>query len=73
MTQENIGAVIDGSDIVFEECDSLDLKVLIRVHAKKQRVPVVMVTSERGMVPLSPYFFLSFVHLYEELDLLIGL
>lgn len=49
--QNNISSFINGSDtepkatVVIEETDDIDVKVLIREEARKQRIPVVMVTD----------------------------
>ena len=40
----------DGTlDLVVDECDSLDIKVLLRQRARAHRIPVVMATSDRGL------------------------
>lgn len=52
---ENIDEFLDGLDIVVEECDSLDLKVRIRQAARKHRLPVLMATSDRGLVDVERF------------------
>lgn len=42
-------------DILVEECDSLDIKVLARLKAKELGVPVVMDTSDRGMLDIERF------------------
>jgi molybdopterin/thiamine biosynthesis adenylyltransferase len=59
-------------DIVIDECDSLDIKLLIRHHARAANIPVVMDTSDRGLLDverfdLEPHRPL-FHGLIEELD-----
>lgn len=49
ITDHNIDEFVDGLDIVIEECDSLDTKVLVREVARRRRVPVLMTTSDRGL------------------------
>jgi tRNA A37 threonylcarbamoyladenosine dehydratase len=58
LTAENIDVfLLDGGklDVVVEECDSLDVKVLVRHVAKEQRIPVVMETSDRGMLDIERF------------------
>jgi molybdopterin/thiamine biosynthesis adenylyltransferase len=42
-------------DVVVEECDSLDIKVLLRQRARRHRIPVVMETCDRGMVDIERF------------------
>jgi molybdopterin/thiamine biosynthesis adenylyltransferase len=42
-------------DILIDECDSLALKVLMRFKAKELGIPVVMDTSDRGMIDIERY------------------
>jgi molybdopterin/thiamine biosynthesis adenylyltransferase len=42
-------------DLLIEECDSLDIKILARSVARKQRVPVLMDTSDRGMLDIERF------------------
>jgi tRNA A37 threonylcarbamoyladenosine dehydratase len=42
-------------DLLIEECDSIDIKVLARVKAKKYNIPVVMETNDRGMIDIERY------------------
>jgi len=44
-----------GLDVVVEECDSLDIKVLVRHAARRHRIPVVMATSDRGMLDIERF------------------
>ncbi len=55
VTEENIGEFLDGLDLVVEECDSLDIKVLLREAARARRIPVVMETSDRGLLDVERY------------------
>ena len=49
--------VLDGQalDLVIEECDEFEVKLLVREAAKARRIPVLMETSDRGMVDLENY------------------
>jgi tRNA A37 threonylcarbamoyladenosine dehydratase len=42
-------------DLVIDECDELDIKVLCRVKAKENKVPVVMEMSDRCMIDIERY------------------
>lgn len=42
-------------DIVIDECDGLDIKILARLKARELGVPVVMETSDRGMIDIERY------------------
>lgn len=56
---ENIDQFIDGSeqrlDLLVEECDSLPIKILARLEARKRAMPVIMETSDRGMVDVERF------------------
>jgi molybdopterin/thiamine biosynthesis adenylyltransferase/nitroreductase len=53
--KDNLAAFLDGLDLVVEECDSLDVKLLIREAARDQRMPVVMATSDRGVLDVERF------------------
>ncbi len=42
-------------DIVVDECDGLDIKILTRLKARELGVPVVMETSDRGMIDIERF------------------
>ena len=42
-------------NILIEECDDIRLKYQIREMARKHRVPVIMETSDRGMIDVERY------------------
>ncbi|WP_407666383.1 Rv1355c family protein [Mycobacterium pinniadriaticum] len=46
---------LDDIDIVVEECDSLDMKVRIREAARERRLPVLMATSDRGLIDVERF------------------
>jgi molybdopterin/thiamine biosynthesis adenylyltransferase len=52
---ENLGAFLDGLDLVIEECDSLDMKFLVREAARERRIPVLMETSDRGVLDVERF------------------
>ena len=55
LTRETIGEFLDGLDVVAEECDSLDMKALVREAARDRRQPVLMATSDRGLVDVERF------------------
>jgi molybdopterin/thiamine biosynthesis adenylyltransferase len=48
-TAANLERFVDGLDLLIDECDSLDIKVLAREVARRRGVPVLMETSDRGL------------------------
>lgn len=52
---ENVGEFLIGLDLLVEECDSLPIKVLLRKYAQNMRLPVIMDTSDRGMVDVERF------------------
>jgi hypothetical protein len=52
---ENLSEFLDGLDLVVEECDSLDMKFLIREAARDRRIPVIMETSDRGVLDVERF------------------
>jgi hypothetical protein len=54
-TADNAAEFVDGLDLVVEECDSLDVKFMVREAARAQRIPVVMETSDRGLIDVERY------------------
>ncbi len=55
ITPENLDSFLDGLDLVIEECDSLDVKFLVREAARARRIPVIMETSDRGVLDVERY------------------
>lgn len=58
LNKDNIEDFFSGNgdlDLIVEECDSLDIKVLVRLMAKEKRIPLVMDTSDRGMLDIERY------------------
>ncbi|MGB7104833.1 MAG: Rv1355c family protein [Acidimicrobiales bacterium] len=53
--RENLVHFLEGLDLVVEECDSLDVKFLVREVAREKGVPVVMETSDRGVLDVERY------------------
>lgn len=58
ITNENIDDffMLNGKlDILVEECDGIDIKVLSRIKAKALGVPVVMDTNDKGMLDVERF------------------
>ncbi|WP_443209109.1 Rv1355c family protein [Rhodococcus rhodochrous] len=55
VTPDTVGAFCRGLDVVVDECDSLDVKLLIRTEAARRRLPVVMHTSDRGLLDVERF------------------
>ena len=55
LTFDTVETFVDGLDIVVEECDSLDMKAVLREGARARRVPVLMATSDRGLVDVERF------------------
>lgn len=58
VNEENIESFLcDGGslDVLVDECDSLDIKLLCRLKAREHRIPVVMDTNDRGMLDIERF------------------
>ncbi|MBT5856358.1 Rv1355c family protein [bacterium] len=59
ITKENMsdffGAGDSKIDLLIEECDSLDIKVQLREKCKKEHVPLIMDTSDKGLIDIERY------------------
>lgn len=58
ITENNIDSfLLDNGklDLLIEECDGLDVKILSRIKAREYGIPVVMETNDRGMVDIERY------------------
>lgn len=42
-------------DLLIEECDNLEVKIKSRIKAKELRIPVLMDTSDRGMIDIERF------------------
>lgn len=57
-TKENIGAFFDDGgrlDVAIDECDSVVVKFKLREEARARRVPLLMETSDRGMLDIERF------------------
>jgi molybdopterin/thiamine biosynthesis adenylyltransferase len=55
LTLETVDEFLDGLNIVVEECDSLDMKAIVRERARARGIPVLMATSDRGLVDVERF------------------
>jgi molybdopterin/thiamine biosynthesis adenylyltransferase/nitroreductase len=55
VSPDNLGTFLDGLDLVVEECDSLDMKLLVREAARERHIPVLMETSDRGVLDVERF------------------
>ncbi len=53
--EEESSEFLDGLDIVCDACDEVSAKARIRKEAKERRLPVIMETSDRGMLDVERY------------------
>jgi molybdopterin/thiamine biosynthesis adenylyltransferase len=54
----NLDAFLGGErrlDLLFEECDDLAMKIRLRERARELRIPVLMETSDRGMIDVERF------------------
>ncbi|WP_345630302.1 Rv1355c family protein [Rugosimonospora acidiphila] len=55
VSAENLDAFVAGLDLLVEECDSLDVKLLVREACRRRGIPVLMETSDRGMLDVERF------------------
>jgi len=55
VSDDNIDSFLEGLDAVVEECDSIDIKLLVRTRAAEGRIPVIMETSDRGLLDVERF------------------
>ena len=55
VTPELIEDFLAGLDIMVEECDSLEMKIMLRESARTLRLPVLMATSDRGLIDVERF------------------
>lgn len=58
ITENNITAFLiqNGKlDLLVDECDSLDIKILARYKSRELKIPVIMDTSDRGMLDVERF------------------
>jgi molybdopterin/thiamine biosynthesis adenylyltransferase/nitroreductase len=58
LTDANMDQFFTGGgklDIMVDECDGLDIKIMLRYKARELQIPVVMDTSDRGMLDIERF------------------
>jgi molybdopterin/thiamine biosynthesis adenylyltransferase len=50
-----IGTQDEKLDLIIDECDSIAMKIALREKAKTLKIPVIMDTSDRGMLDIERY------------------
>ena len=58
ITEENIDAFITDNgklDLLIDECDGIDIKILCRIKARKYQIPVLMEASDRGTIDIERF------------------
>ncbi|WP_174186757.1 Rv1355c family protein [Nocardia barduliensis] len=53
--ENSVDEFLDGLAIVVEECDSLDMKLVVREAAARHRIPLLMETSDRGLLDVERF------------------
>ncbi|HIG58388.1 MAG TPA: hypothetical protein EYF95_07175 [Flavobacteriales bacterium] len=59
VTEKNISSFIEKCNVVIDACDGLAAKALIRLEAMERKIPVIMDTSDRGMLDIERYDILT--------------
>jgi molybdopterin/thiamine biosynthesis adenylyltransferase/nitroreductase len=55
VTPDNLDEFLDGVDLVLDECDSMYIKIKLREAARARKLPVIMETSDRGMLDIERF------------------
>lgn len=55
ITRDNVDGFVAGLDVLVEECDAIDVKFLVREVARHHNVPVLMETSDRGLLDVERF------------------
>lgn len=55
VTEDNLDAFLDGVDLICDACDDLATKANLRINARARRIPIIMDTSDRGMLDVERY------------------
>jgi len=52
---EHASSFMEGLDVVCDACDEVSVKARIRMEARERKLPVIMETSDRGMLDVERY------------------
>lgn len=55
ITETTLDRFLDGLDLLVEECDDLAMKIRLREAARARGIPVIMETSDRGMLDIERF------------------
>jgi molybdopterin/thiamine biosynthesis adenylyltransferase len=55
LTLDTIDEFLSRLDVVVDECDSLDMKAIVRERSRARKIPVLMATSDRGLVDVERF------------------
>lgn len=55
LTRDNLDDFLDGLDVVIEECDAFDVKVIVRERCRELGIPVIMETSDGGTLDVERF------------------
>ncbi|OBF76586.1 MULTISPECIES: Rv1355c family protein [Mycobacteriaceae] len=55
LNADTLDDFLNGLDIAVEECDSLEVKARLRVAARDLEIPVLMATSDRGIIDVERF------------------
>ncbi|WP_432709927.1 Rv1355c family protein [Pedobacter sp.] len=58
ITEDNIDDFLTGNgklDLLIDECDGIDIKILCRTKAKRYQIPVLMEASDRGTIDIERF------------------
>lgn len=58
LSEENMNSFFTGNgklDLLVDECDGLDIKIMARFKARELGIPVIMDTSDRGMLDVERF------------------
>jgi hypothetical protein len=55
LTAHSVDQFLDELDVVVDECDSLEMKALVRQAARARRLPVLMATSDPGLLDIERF------------------
>ncbi|KUI43822.1 hypothetical protein AU197_23355 [Mycobacterium sp. IS-1590] len=55
VNERTVHEFLDGLDLVIEECDSLEAKLLVREAARERGIPVLMSTSDRALLDVERF------------------
>lgn len=55
LNSDNVRGFLTGLDLVIEECDSLDVKLMVREAAAELGIPVLMESNDRGLLDVERF------------------